>query len=223
MTPAFLYLHGFASSPRSKKAVFYSERLTELGQKCLIPDLNVPSFTEMTISAQLTLIRDLRKELADQFVIIGSSMGGLLAALAAGDPEITGVKGLVLLAPGFAIQSRWRELVGEEGIENWKETGYRPYYHYASDKNLNLHWGFIEDLKLHNTEDIYLDTPTLILHGTRDDTVPIEGSRQFTARNKQSRLIELNDGHELLDSLERLWYESVIFLNQLECPAVARE
>jgi hypothetical protein len=35
----FVYLHGFASSPRSTKAVFFSEQLTRLGAPVDVPDL----------------------------------------------------------------------------------------------------------------------------------------------------------------------------------------
>lgn len=227
--PAFLYLHGFASSPKSRKATFFKERLEQLGHRCLVPDLNVPSFKELTLSAQLSLIEKLRPLLADQIVIIGSSMGGLLAALLAtstcGRNEATsltkspqlslpGIRAIILMAPGFGITKRWRELVGVEGMAAWQETGYRKYFHYAVDKNLDLHWGFIEDLKQHPAE-VQVDIPTLLLHGIHDETVPIEHSRQFAKQNSGAKLVELEDGHELGDSLEQIWSHTVTFL-QLE-------
>ncbi|MFX9303438.1 YqiA/YcfP family alpha/beta fold hydrolase, partial [Acinetobacter baumannii] len=88
--------------------------LEQLGHKCLVPDLNVPSFKELTLSAQLNLIERLRPLLADQIVIIGSSMGGLLAAILAAAPDamkqstsvtkspqlsLPGIKAIILMAP----------------------------------------------------------------------------------------------------------------------------
>jgi pimeloyl-ACP methyl ester carboxylesterase len=46
--------------------------------------------------------------------------------------------------------------------------------------------------------------PTIILHGTRDDVVPIDGSRELAARDPNVKLLELDDGHELAGSLPEL-------------------
>jgi dipeptidyl aminopeptidase/acylaminoacyl peptidase len=44
----------------------------------------------------------------------------------------------------------------------------------------------------------------VILHGVRDDVVPIETSRRFVADRPHVRLIELDDGHELLATLPEI-------------------
>lgn len=53
----FIYLHGFASSPRSTKAAFFSERLTRLGHAVDVPDLEQGDFEGLTITRQLAVVR----------------------------------------------------------------------------------------------------------------------------------------------------------------------
>ncbi len=44
--------------------------------------------------------------------------------------------------------------------------------------------------------------PTLIIHGTRDPTVLIDGSRRYAAEHDNVGLIEVDDVHDLLASQE---------------------
>ena len=77
-----LYLHGLGSSPSSNKGRFYAERLSERGANVRLPDLNVPDFEHLTLTAMLERvaaeIRDIPAE-SGSVALIGSSMGGLTA------------------------------------------------------------------------------------------------------------------------------------------------
>ncbi|HNA74697.1 MAG TPA: YqiA/YcfP family alpha/beta fold hydrolase, partial [Candidatus Obscuribacter sp.] len=80
-----LYLHGFASGPSSRKARFFHDQFSKRQVPCVVPDLNYPSFFDMTLNSQLALVRQeahaLRERFDDKLIVIGSSMGGLLAAM----------------------------------------------------------------------------------------------------------------------------------------------
>ena len=94
-----LYLHGFASSPASSKARFFAERMRAAGALIDIPDLAAGDFEHLTISGQLRVIE--RAAAGDPVALMGSSLGGYLAALyAARHPEVSRV---VLLAPAFGF------------------------------------------------------------------------------------------------------------------------
>ena len=54
--------------------------------------------------------------------------------------------------------------------------------------------------------------PALVLHGIHDDVVPIARSREFINAHPHARLVELDDGHELVASLPRLLAETESFL-----------
>src|SRR5580658_8950029 len=98
----FVYLHGFASSPGSRKARFFEERVRELGSGLEIPDLAQGNCRNLTLTAQLNVIAQIGRD--QRTSLIGSSMGGYVAALyAAQHPE---VDKLVLLAPAFSFASR---------------------------------------------------------------------------------------------------------------------
>ncbi len=112
-------MHGFASGPSSSKARFFQDRFAQLGIGLEIPDLAEGNFEGLTITGQLNVIE--RTAAGDPVSLIGSSMGGYLAALyAARHPE---VEKLVLLAPAFSFPTRWPEEVGEGKMEEWRRTG----------------------------------------------------------------------------------------------------
>ena len=123
----FVYLHGFASSPRSAKAVYLRERLRACGEELLIPELDGGDFEHLTITNQLRIITD--AVAGKPVTLIGSSMGGYLAALYASDHH--NVDRLLLLAPAFGFTERWPASLGQATAEQWSETGWLPVYHYG--------------------------------------------------------------------------------------------
>jgi pimeloyl-ACP methyl ester carboxylesterase len=44
--------------------------------------------------------------------------------------------------------------------------------------------------------------PTIVIHGTRDQVIPIQVSRDFAAGNDRVTLVEVDDDHALADSLD---------------------
>ena len=53
---------------------------------------------------------------------------------------------------------------------------------------------------------------TLIIHGIRDNVVPIEVSRNYVKQHPQAKLIELDSDHGLNNVKERIWQETKDFL-----------
>jgi pimeloyl-ACP methyl ester carboxylesterase len=54
--------------------------------------------------------------------------------------------------------------------------------------------------------------PTLFFHGLRDETAPCSLSEEFVRRNPNARLERVDDGHELLDNMERIRVAAEAFL-----------
>ena len=203
----YVYLHGFASGPSSRKAQFFAGRFLECGLTLEVPDLAAGDFEHLTIGGQLGLMERILK--GDAACLIGSSMGGYLAALyASRHPEVERV---VLMAPAFGFARRWPEALGDEAYSQWKSTGWLPFFHYVDQLDRRVHFGLIED-GLRYEDDPEVRQPVLVLHGTEDEVVPIEYSREFARRNAHAGLVALESGHELGDQLERLWTESRKFL-----------
>src|SRR5947209_20304094 len=80
------YLHGFASSPASRKAIFFGERLQELGISLEVPDLAEQNFRSLTITGQLHAIEQAAG--GEHIALIGSRMGGDLASVYESDSSV---------------------------------------------------------------------------------------------------------------------------------------
>jgi uncharacterized protein len=205
-----VYLHGFASGPSSTKARFFRERLERNGTRVDVPDLAAGDFEHLTITGQFAVVESAAA--GEAVSIMGSSMGGYLAALyAARHPEVTRV---VLLAPAFAFAHRWREYLGAAQVENWRRNGAMDVFHYGENRNCRLSYRLLEDAA-HYEDFPDFRQPTLIFHGSRDDVVPPQYSRDFAARHGNVRLEILESGHELLDALE---YMAPLVSNFLALP-----
>lgn len=201
-----LYLHGFASGPMSTKGVAFENHFAAHGVEIERMNLRVPSFEHLRLS---TMIETVLTALHDRTIVIGSSLGGLTAARAA--ERDSRIRALVLLAPAFQLVARWREQLGPEWDE-WRARGWREVRDYMTGDMSKIDFGFVEDAEAIDIGYPDVRVPTLVLHGRRDDVVPIERSRAFAADKPHVRLVELDDGHELVGSLPRLLTESEAFL-----------
>jgi uncharacterized protein len=203
----FVYLHGFASGPTSQKARFFRERFAELGMGLEIPDLTEGRFEQLTIAGQLAVIE--RTTHGDPVSLIGSSMGGYLAALCAA--RHSEVEKLVLLAPAFSFLTRWPEELGEEKMAEWKRTGALQVFHYGEGREVALGYQLIEDAQ--EFEDYpEFSQPVLIFHGKHDTVVPPGYSVNFSQRHPQTTLHLMNSDHQLLNVLDDIWMETEKFL-----------
>jgi uncharacterized protein len=204
MLPArVLYLHGFASSPESRKAHFFGERLRQLGFVVQVPDLAEGNFERLTISAQLQVIE--RASGHEPIILIGSSLGGYLAALYAA--RHTEVDRLILLAPAFDFHRLWIDHLGPEQVATWRESGVIRVFHYAAGTEVPLGYQFLEDSSLFEPFPDFCQ-PALIFHGNHDAVVPVIYSSEFVEAHTNARLVRLESGHELTDVLDAIWRES---------------
>jgi uncharacterized protein len=196
-----IYLHGFASSPDSRKARSFQTALAAAGIELEIPAMDAGDFENLTISRQMDVMNTTLRGAPAR--LIGSSMGGYVAALyAAAHPEVSR---LVLLAPAFGFAPRWKARLGEPAPRDFE------VFHYGSGTMRRVRYDLIEDaLNYPATPDF--DQPALIFHGVHDDVVPIENSRAFAARHSNTRLIGLDSDHELLNVLDQITTESTPFL-----------
>lgn len=199
---SLIYLHGFASGPGSQKAQYFRERFADYGVEMTIPDLAAGDFSGLTITGQLRVIEQAAK--TRTVTLLGSSMGGYLAALyAARHAEVERV---VLMAPAFGFARRWAQTLDPEKLAEWRRTGYLEMYHYGEKRPLPVSYRLIEDGS--DYEDYpHVVQPALILHGAHDEVVPVAYSQEFAAGRPNVRLKVYDSGHELLNVLEQMWVE----------------
>jgi pimeloyl-ACP methyl ester carboxylesterase len=208
----YLYLHGFASGPNSKKGLAFAAHLAARGIALERLDLRVPSLPHLRLSAMIETARAAIGGPGERAIVLGSSLGGLTAArLAERDPR---VRALVLLAPALRLAERWRESLGAD-FEAWRRTGWREVHDHTTGGTARVDFGFVEEAAALDAGLPDVRVPTLILHGISDDVVPIERSRELAAGRPHVRLIELPDGHELVASIPTLLAETDRFLAAL--------
>lgn len=199
----FLWLHGFASGPQSSKGQYVRARLEERGAHLVLPDLNEPSFFELTVTRMLGQI-DVLAQGEGPLVLFGSSLGGFTAAAwAATRPGRTAA--LVLLAPAFDLGPRWEARMPATELARWRAAGRYAFDHYARGRKEELSSRFLDDA--HEYASFPLPScPTLVIQGTLDDVVEPRLAREFTDRMRgRARLVELQEGHELNADLPGLW------------------
>ena len=201
-----LYLHGFASGPSSSKAQYFRERLEARGASVEIPDLAEGDFENLSITRQLAVIE--RAAAGESVNLMGSSMGGYLAALyAARHPE---VGRLVLFAPAFCFVRRWPEQLGPLADE-WRRTGAMEVFHYGDNRPRKIGYQLIEDGARYEDYPDFRQ-PALIFHGAHDDTVPARFSEEFAAGHPNVRLEILDSDHQLLNMLDPMLAKVSAFL-----------
>ena len=176
-----LYLHGFASSPSSNKARFFAELLRSSGARVDIPDLAGGDFEHLTITGQLRLIE--QTAAGDPVSLIGSSMGGYLAALyAARHPEVPRV---VLLCQ-HSLRPRWSERLGTDAVAAWRDTGALEVFHYGENRQSPLAYALLDDAS-HYEDYPDFHQPALIFHGENDDVVPAAYSEEFAGTHPDAQ------------------------------------
>ena len=211
--PRWLYLHGFASGPESAKGVALAAHYAERGISLQRLNLRVPSLEHLRLSAMMRVVGDAIGGEEDRAIAFGSSLGGLTACRVA---EIDArICALVLLAPAFGIAPRWRERLGEEGWRRWEREDYFEIDDHAERRRTRVDFEFVRELgdidaRSGGWPDVRV--PTLLVHGVHDDVVPVESSRTWAAGKRHVRLIEVDDGHELTASLDRIRAEADGFL-----------
>ncbi len=201
----YIYLHGFASGRQSTKARYFQARYSEVGIVLQVPDLNQPDFAQLTISRQIAQVVDLLPPDGSPVTLIGSSLGGLTAAIVAQD--CLQIQQLILLAPAFDFLTHWLPKIGDRQLTLWQHNSYLPIYHYAQQKLLPLHYNFIVDADRYHLFTSSRIVPTLIVHGIHDAVIPIAASRDFARQHPWVELVELASDHSLTDFSDLIWKE----------------
>lgn len=199
----YIYLHGFASTPESAKAVYLRDGFAAAKISLEVPDLNQGDFSHLTLTRQMAYVASLFPSDGTPVTLIGSSLGGLTSAWLA--QKYSQVQQLILLAPAFGFLSHWLPQLGDEQLRQWQASGYLSVYHYGEQRSLPLHYQFVDDARQYQETQLVRPIPTLILHGQQDDVIPISASRAYTSSRPWVKLIELNSDHGLIDVMPQIW------------------
>jgi uncharacterized protein len=206
------YLHGFASSPRSHKAAYFDEHLRAHGVTLHCPDFNEPDFASLTLTRMLGQVGSAIDGLdAGPVALIGSSLGAVVAIhLAERMPDK--IQRLVLLAPALGFMTAGQAFLGEERLALWRSRGSIDVFHFGYGENRPLNYSFYEDSLTYDAFAADVRQPVLIAQGVRDEAVDYRMVSDYAAKRQNVSLMLLDDGHQLVASLPKIWERVARFL-----------
>jgi len=183
-----------------------------------VPDLNPRDFLAWRPEATLARVEsDLaavcRSGGQPRAWLVGSSFGGYLAAMAA-ERQPQRVAGMILLAPAFRFADLLRLALGPDAMERWRTAGSTPFCHYGEQREIQVGYRFYEEVARWPGEPGPAGSPALVVHGMRDEAVPIAYSRAWAATRPQARLIETPDDHSLAASLDEILGIAASFIEE---------
>lgn len=155
------------------------------------PFIDLDGFENDTISAQ---VEDLRAAIdflktrrkSSAIFLLGHSRGAGVCALAAVDR--LDIRALAAWAP-IATFDRWEEQVKRI----WRKQGYWPVVSNRTGQELRLGNRLLEDMEMWKKKGDVLGflercrCPVLVLHGTHDESVPLEEGRRWA--NQKERVV----------------------------------
>lgn len=214
--PVYLYLHGFASHAGSTKGLAFSKWGDERGIAIERLDLRVPSFSHLRLSAMKARVREAIDAAGGpraRAVLVGSSLGALTALRVA--EEDARVAAVFAMAPAFRLADRWRSRLGDAGWERWRTDGSLEVDDYLpgsgaprAPQRSRVDFGFAEELDRLDAGFPDVRVPVRIVHGVRDDVVPVDLSRTWSAGKRHVALVEVDDTHELVSSIPKILREA---------------
>ncbi len=183
--PVVILSHGLGTDKESKTYTRLQTILNEKNISTLRFDFfghgeSEGKFRDITVSEGvddvLNAIDFLKKQGYSEMGLFGSSFGGMVSIIVASKTNDFSV--LVLKSPvsNYEELNHLRYLRKE--LEEWKEKGYN-YFEGKSGRR-KLKYSFFEDFKNNNGYEVAeeIKIPTLIVHGSDDEIVPVSQSKK---------------------------------------------
>ena len=214
------YLHGFASSAKSTKAMWLAAHLRPLGLPLHSPDFNKTEFETITTSRMIRQVHDAIARLPKgPVVLIGSSLGAFVAWHTAARQSLetaarSPITRLVLLAPALDFGTNRR--MGTIEIKQWRDDGHLDIFHHAFGEHRRVGYELYADAAQYDSFSVGDGPPTVIFQGRLDDAVDPVMVERFARSRSHVECRLLDDGHQLHDSLDTIWAQITDFLG-LKC------
>lgn len=212
--PSVIFLHGLMSSMQSTKAIYLIDYCKKNNYNFIVFDNfgcgNASGrFEDQTISDWLEGVSLILNELIDTgAILVGSSMGGWLALLAALKFP-NKIKGLVCLAPASDFtQDIWQNIsLGDQN--KMQKEGVLEVAGKNCEHKYPISYKLIEDAKKHlllTKNKIDINIPVHLIHGMLDEDVPYNVSTKLLEKitSKQIVMKLIKDGHHNLSREEDL-------------------
>jgi len=173
-SPGWLYLHGLGSVRAGEKSERVMAHARDRGEAATRFDFrghgeSSGTFGEVTLTGKIADAATVLRRVGPS-ILVGSSMGGMVAAwLAARYRDL--VPGLLLLSPAFGFL---------RALAEGNPTGDTVHFP-GHDEPYALHRRVLEDASQYDEASLpgRILCPTLVVHGTGDDVIPPAVSTRF--------------------------------------------
>jgi len=210
-SPLVVLIHGFGGTKSNRRFVRLARALVDEGVSvfrfdfagCGDSEGELENFTVKKGVSDLNFaIKAILKEAdidAHRVAFVAESLGGVVAVLFKNQFNFS-LKTMVLWAPAFCQRKLLRIWHTEKEIEDWRKKGYSIY----KDRKVGLAYLKENERKDYSVALRRIDFPILVLHGKKDETVPIEFSKELVRRYKNLKLIELVSDHKFEDYSDQM-------------------
>ena len=120
-----------------------------------------------------------------------------------------------LLAPAVMFAKPGHHLLPPERIDEWRRRGSLPFFHYAANQQLELDYAFYEDSLRYDPFHAVVPQP-VDLPGPPRCVSRSSDRRAVCQRAPNVTLSLLDDDHQLIASLPRMWNDIQPFLGLVE-------
>jgi len=183
-SPILIMSHGLGMSKDIRRFLAMQDVLNNKGIATLRIDLfghgeSDGEFEDLTATKStddiLKAIEFLKKKGYKKIALAGGSFGGFVSLLAASKTKY--IKFLLLVSPASTYS--FREIVtnGRRLIRKWREFDYKRHVE-GDDRNRKFKYTFFKDFMSYDPLKVAKDVkvPVLIIHGSKDDVIPLEKS-----------------------------------------------
>ena len=139
------------------------------------------------------------------------SQGGLKSARQ--DLDSSRIERLVLLAPAFDFGKNQMPGLDAGEFDRWQQSGHLQVFHHAFGEMRPVHYELYSNASRYDSFAVQLNKPIMIFQGKHDDVVDPKVVARFATERSNVQVHWLDDGHQLLNSLEFIWSELTTFLH----------
>ena len=208
----WIHLHGLATNVLGRKIAFLRKYFIENSLYSFFAmDMD---YEKHTTTNTLDILEILIKGFSSKYkeiVLCGSSHGAYIALNYIRRKPLLNVKKIILLAPSYNTLDLMIKEFGREKLKKWLE-GKEELTIIEEGREVTFIKDWATDILKGDYEIIkegkvyFPDEPPVeivIMHGTKDEIVPIELSEFFTKNVKVKRFLKVDDDHQLNKGLER--------------------
>ncbi len=208
----WIHLHGFATDIHGSKIEFLRNRFRNTKEYSFFAmDMD---YEKHTTTQVLDVLESLILGFSQRFqeiTLCGSSHGAYVAVNLIRFREKGKINKLLLLAPSFETLNLILKEIGEEKAGGWLR-GKEPLRILEEEREIEIREDWAKDI-LENGYEVITgkevrfppepEVKITIVHGRKDEIVPIERTRLFVDRVKVDEYIEVDDDHQLSESFGR--------------------